>query len=522
MAFEKLIAVDKVANKIRFYDVRLREIKVIDGPEPCVHELALTPDRRTAFVPLYGDGIYGGNKRPNNKILAVDLVRMEIADVIALGEFTAPHGMTVTRDGRLWVTCDIPNKLLCVNPQTRVIEAAYDNPGKGGHLVEMLADESKLYVSAKKGPLGVFDLARRAFVAAVPLAAPDVSAGNGTGSEGIVPAPDGRHLIAIDNDRSDLRVIDVREDREVDRVPLQPFVFTNPKRSRLAKLAFSANGRWLVVTSYASALAWVIDAADLSRQRLVPVAKGPMGTLFEPGGRTALVSSHDSGLLTRIDLEEGRAVAAYDGGSGIRHAPPAVRRGSARGWSTATAVNAPVGGEADARVLARARDADIGEPALLLEARRGRSSSARWCGNRPSSQPGRNTVSNSSPLAECSVMIETASSTSRRVGVHHQRDVLEEAASVLEVLHGAHELLEVLEPARRVGRAVVLPHLGVAGLVEDRSRRVRCAAWSSCARQRSKLGDQIAQRARAASASVRRSRPRARAACEQRTPRARA
>src|SRR6266853_411174 len=37
------------------------------------------------------------------------------------------------------------------------------------------------------------------------------------------------------------------------------------------------------------------------------------------------------------------------------------------------------------------------------------SSSVRWCGNRPSSQPGRNTVSNSSPLAECNVMIDTAS-----------------------------------------------------------------------------------------------------------------
>jgi hypothetical protein len=30
-----------------------------------------------------------------------------------------------------------------------------------------------------------------------------------------------------------------------------------------------------------------------------------------------IVASHDSGLLTRIDLAEGRTVAAYDGGSGI-------------------------------------------------------------------------------------------------------------------------------------------------------------------------------------------------------------
>ena len=38
---------------------------------------------------------------------------------------------------------------------------------------------------------------------------------------------------------------------------------------------------------------------------------------FPPDGKSVVVASHDSGLLTRIDLTEPRAVAAYDGGSGI-------------------------------------------------------------------------------------------------------------------------------------------------------------------------------------------------------------
>ena len=64
-------------------------------------------------------------------------------------------------------------------------------------------------------------------------------------------------------------------------------------------------------------------------------------------------------------------------------------------------------------------------------------------------------------------MIETASAPSPLVGVHHQRDVFEEAGEVLELLHRADELFQVFEPAGGVGRAVLLPHLGVAGLVED-------------------------------------------------------
>jgi hypothetical protein len=73
----------------------------------------------------------------------------------------------------------------------------------------------------------------------------------------------------------------------------------------------------VVAVSYASALAWVIDANDLTDQTMIAVAKGPMGISFPPDGGSAIVTSHDSGLLTRIDLDSRRAVAGYDGGNGI-------------------------------------------------------------------------------------------------------------------------------------------------------------------------------------------------------------
>ena len=311
-----LVAVDKVGNKIRFYDPQsLREIKHFDAPEPCAHEMAISHDRKTAFVPLYGDGIYGGNKNPNNKILIVDLVKQQLAGVIPLGEFVAPHGMVATREGKLWVVCDIPGKLLLIDPASRTVEAVYDCPAKGPHIVVLTPDEHKLSVSHKEGALAAFDVAQRKFVASVPMG--EITSGNGSGSEGIAPMGDGKHLLALDNERNDLRVIDIATDREIDRVPLDGNPFSNIKRSRLAKLMFSPDGRHLVVTTYASGLAWLIDAADLRRQTRVPVAKGPQGIAFAPEGKSALVSSHDSGLLTRISLADGCAVAAYDGGAGI-------------------------------------------------------------------------------------------------------------------------------------------------------------------------------------------------------------
>jgi YVTN family beta-propeller protein len=313
-----VIAVDKVGNHIRFYDPdTLREIRSFPAPEPAAHELAISHDRRLAFVPLYGDGVYGNNRRPNNKILVIDLIAQTLIDIIPLDGMWAPHGMAATSDGKLWVVADVARKLVVVNPGRRSIEATYDCPAKGPHQMALLPDESKVYVSAKEGDLAVFDRARRTWTATVPMRAPGIESGNGSGSEGVMPTPDGSRLIVIDNTHNDLRVIDAGTDAEIDRVPLVSAPPTNPRRSRLAKLMYSPDGRYLVATAYASALVWVIDAADLRRQTLVPVAKGPQGIGFPPDGKSVIVASHDSGLLTRIDLAEPRAVAAYDGGAGI-------------------------------------------------------------------------------------------------------------------------------------------------------------------------------------------------------------
>jgi DNA-binding beta-propeller fold protein YncE len=103
----------------------------------------------------------------------------------------------------------------------------------------------------------------------------------------------------------------------VDRVSLAQIPPANPKRSMLAKAMFSPDGRHLVVTAYAGGVAWIIDAADLRRQTVVPVAKGPQGMAFPPDGGSVIVACHDSGVLTCIDLGSRLAGPVYDGGSGI-------------------------------------------------------------------------------------------------------------------------------------------------------------------------------------------------------------
>ena len=163
-----LIAVDKVANKVRFYDpATLRETKVLEfagADRPRAR--ALRPTASTPSFRFMATASTATTSGPTTRSSWWICERQAIHDVIDLGEHVAPHGMAATRDGKLWVVCDIPNKLLCVDIGRRAVEAVYDCPAKGPHLVTLLPDESKLYVSAKEGDLAVFDLARRAFTAA--------------------------------------------------------------------------------------------------------------------------------------------------------------------------------------------------------------------------------------------------------------------------------------------------------------------------------------------------------------------
>jgi DNA-binding beta-propeller fold protein YncE len=313
-----VIAVDKVGNKIRFLDARsLAEVAHIDPPGLTVHELALGPDHRRAYVPLYGNGIYGANTEPNNKILVIDLQARTITRVIDLGSYVAPHGLQARRDGKLWAVCDQQNKLLLIDPSDGSVESAYDVPGKGAHFIALSPDEGRIYVSNKEGAAQVFDTRTHAFSTLLSAAPAGATPGNGTGFEGLALSPDGGRVFIADNASSAIHSIDARTGKQLESVALRGLALTNPKRSRLVKLIVSADGRTLVATAYASGQAWIIDAHRLRRQMLVAVAKGPQGAAFDPDGHSVIIASHDSGLLTRVDLRTGQPLAAYDGGNGI-------------------------------------------------------------------------------------------------------------------------------------------------------------------------------------------------------------
>src|SRR5262245_5779375 len=88
-----LIVTAKTAHKVHFFDAAtLTMTATLDMPGS-THELALSPDGRTAYGSVYGDGIFIKRVNPDRRIVVIDLPSKSLARVIDLGAVYAPHGV---------------------------------------------------------------------------------------------------------------------------------------------------------------------------------------------------------------------------------------------------------------------------------------------------------------------------------------------------------------------------------------------------------------------------------------------
>src|SRR5215470_493310 len=129
-----LIAVDKVGGKMIFLDpVSYATTLVLDDFERVPHELLVTPQSSTAYVPIYGDGIHGRNPNPGHLLSVIDLdKRAHVADV-DLSPFVAPHGLQIGPDGLLYVTCENSGVVAVVDLANKGVVDAIETGSANSH-----------------------------------------------------------------------------------------------------------------------------------------------------------------------------------------------------------------------------------------------------------------------------------------------------------------------------------------------------------------------------------------------------
>jgi DNA-binding beta-propeller fold protein YncE len=304
-----LIAVDKIGNRIRFFDPEsFREIHTLEAKNH--HEVEISADHRTAYVSEFGKIVGGENVDPGGAISIIDLEMKTLRGRIDTGPNKAPHAMRLDRAGRLWVACEESGSVAVIDLESGKLAESIPlcPPAARTHMLELLPDDSKLYVSSKNGPLVVFDIRTRKTVATLAVA---------KGTEGIAVAPDGKRMVVAENAEQRLLVVDTERDVVVDTIPLLGAVLSDPRRSRLVRLRFSPDGRYLVSTNYVSGVVHIHDGHELRDHSLLPVAKGPQGIAYTADGKRAIIANHDSGIATVVDLASRRVTGWFEAGNGI-------------------------------------------------------------------------------------------------------------------------------------------------------------------------------------------------------------
>jgi len=300
-----LIMIDKLGATVRFFDpVSLKEqsnLKIEGTP----HELAISADHKTAYVPNYGDGVYGRNPNPGHTIAIIDLKSQKVTGYIDLSPNIAPHGLQVDAAGMLYATCDLSRKFLIIDPKTQKITASIDTEGTG-HWISVLPDGSKAYVANKNDRMfvSVIDIKARKMIGKVTMP---------KGTQGITASPDGKRVIAADYADPQLMVIDTATDTVIDKVPVDKASRGGPFRVK-----YSPDGKLLMTSNDADGVVNIFSAADLhSKQQVLTVGRTPFGIAFASDGKTALVSNHGDGTISVIDLPGGKVASSFKAGTGI-------------------------------------------------------------------------------------------------------------------------------------------------------------------------------------------------------------
>jgi DNA-binding beta-propeller fold protein YncE len=296
-----LIVTAKTAHKVHFLDAATLAMSATLDMPGSTHELAFSPDGKTAYGTVYGDGVFAKRVNPDRRIVAIDLPSKSLTRVIDLGAVYAPHGVMMDEAGMLWCSGELGHAVLAIDPATDSVQRI--DVGGTAHWLAISHATGKVFVSVKGDHVVVVDLARRAAVGRIAL--PQVV-------EGLAIAPDGETLYVCAQTAAELYVIDARSHALCRTVPIAG---ANPDRPQMRRVRVSPDGRYVVVSSNQDAHAAIYDEG-LDQIASFATRKSPMGFGFAADGRHAYLCCHDDAVVFEFELASGRVRRTFPTAAG--------------------------------------------------------------------------------------------------------------------------------------------------------------------------------------------------------------
>lgn len=264
------------------------------------HEVAASPDGRTAWVPIYGNSGVGSPGTDGTTISIIDLRNRKQVGSIDLGRGSRPHcAVYNTKDGKVYVTTEITQSIAVIDPQHNTVVGSIPTGAPESHMLAISSDGKRGY-TANVGPgtVSVMDLKNKKLLAVIPVS---------KSVQRIAVSRDDRWVFTVDQAKAELAVIDANTSTIKTRVPLPAFGYG---------MAATHDGRRLLVALPSEDSVAVVDLRTLSVEKTIAVTAQPQEILIRPDGQVAYVSCDQSKQVVAIDLTTMRVAKTFNAGSG--------------------------------------------------------------------------------------------------------------------------------------------------------------------------------------------------------------
>ena len=262
------------------------------------HELATSPDGKTAYVPIYGNAGVGRPGTDGSEISVIDLPSRKIVGKVEFGHGVRPHCAIYDKNsGMLYVTTELDKTISIIDPKTLKIVGTVPTGQEQSHMLVLSKDGKRGY-TANVGPgtVSVLDMVGRKTLTVIPIS------GN---TQRIAMSNDGSMVFTADQKTPRLAVIDTATNKVKAWVDLPSAGYgTAPTK----------DGRWLLVTMRGAKQVAVVDLKTLKVARVIDVGDGPAEVLVSQDGKKAYVACNFSNQVAVIDLAGWKMEKLIDAG----------------------------------------------------------------------------------------------------------------------------------------------------------------------------------------------------------------
>jgi YVTN family beta-propeller protein len=281
-----------------------QQIAVVAEGAKTGHEVAVSPDGRIAYVPIYGNTGVGKPGSDGRNMVVIDISSRKVIGNVDFGHGVRPHCViyVLNRDDPsrdlLYITTELDQTVTAVDPHALKVVGTIPTAQPESHMLAISHDGRRGY-TANVGPgsVSVLDMAARKTVAVIPVS---------SAVQRISISNDDSMVFTADQAKPQLAVIDTSSNKVKTWVALPAPGYGT---------AFTKDGLWLLAAIPSANKVAVIDLGTLKVIRTIDVPKGPAEIIARPDGLVAYVSCPAANQVAAIDMAQWKVKAVIKAGA---------------------------------------------------------------------------------------------------------------------------------------------------------------------------------------------------------------